>query len=248
MTVGCATRCVRPANDRPFVFGKDSFAYSNDLVFENVYRADGEVEKRRNPNAEYALRCFVIARSARQFFQFAQFNPALPQSDDETYRRLIREVVGRDPMHCGPEQPRIVIPGFTNLFHFSSVKTKLLQDTCGSQWQSYFQRGHWRMALPFSGGRRAREARMLALEVKNHRPPVVHVVSIPKLTINHAVLLFGVRESPDTFDFQTYDPNDAHHSLTLTFDRHRRQFIFPRTPSFSGGAVNVYEIYRAKNY
>ena len=89
---------------------------------------------------------------------------------------------------------------------------------------------------------------MLALEVKNNRPPVVHVVSTPRLEINHAVLLFDARETPDTFEFQTYDPNNAHRPLTITFDRKKRHFIFPRTHSYSGGRVNVYEIYRAKHY
>ena len=245
---GCATRCIQPANDRAFSFARDSFAYSNEVFFENIYDSAGEVREKRKNDADYALRCFVMARSARQFFQYVTFDPSLPQTDDETYRNLIEEAIHRDPMYCEPTTNRVVIPGFTNLFHFSSVKTKLLQDTCGSQWKSYFQRGHWRMLLPFSGSRRAREARMLALEAKNNRPPVVHVVSTPKLDINHAVLLFGVRETLDAFQFQTYDPNNALQPLTLTFDRRKRRFIFPRTHSYSGGRVNVYEIYRAKHY
>lgn len=89
---------------------------------------------------------------------------------------------------------------------------------------------------------------MLAVETQNRRPPVVHVVSPPKLEINHAVLVFGVRETPEAFEFQTYDPNNAHRPLTLTFDRKKQHFIFPRTHSYEGGKVNVYEIYRAKHY
>lgn len=248
LAVGCATRCVAPANNRAFSFGKDSFAYSNEVIFENIYGAKGEVRQKRKNDADYTLHCFVMARSARQFYQFAEFNPLLPETDDENYRKLIKEIIGQDPMRCEATGRRVIIPGFTNLFQFSAAKTKLLQDTCGSQWRSYFQRGHWRMMLPFSGSRRAREAGMLALEAKNHRPPVVHVVSTPKLDINHAVLLFGVRETSDTFQFQTYDPNNALQPLTLTFDRRKQRFIFPRTHSYAGGRVNVYEIYRAKHY
>jgi len=246
LAAGCSTRCIRSANERAFVFRSDTFAYSNEVYRENIYDASGKAQKKEKPDPDYALRCFVMARSARQFYQFATFDPSLPQADDKACEKLVREIIGRDPMQCGPAEERVVIPGFTNLFQFSASRTRLLQDTCGTQWRSYFQRGHWRMMLPFSGARRAREARMLALETKNHRPPVVHVVSIPKLTINHAVLLYGVRETPDVLEFQTYDPNDAHSALTITFDRKGRYFTFPRTPSYSGGRVNLYEIYRGQ--
>ena len=246
---GCATRCTEPANARTFVFRSDTFAYSNQVYKEKVYDApSGKVRASEKADPDYALRCFVMARSAREFFQFATFDASRPKTDDETYRKLIREVIRRDPMQCGQRDSRVVIPGFANLYQFSEAKTKLLQDTCGSQWQSYFQRGHWRMMLPFSGSRRAREARLLALEAKNRRPPVIHVVSIPKLDINHAVLIYGVRETASKIEFQTYDPNDAHNPLVITFDHRDRSFVYPRTPAWSGGKVNVYEIYRAKTY
>jgi hypothetical protein len=248
VATGCQTRCVRSANDRPFIFKRDTFAYPNQVITEKIYDASGKSHERRNKDADYVLRCFVMARSARQFFQFAQFDPARPSVDDKTYRKLVREVVSRDPMDCTPGQKRTVIPGFTNLYQFSAAKRELLQETCGSQLQSYFQRGHWRMVLPFSGSRRAGEARILALAARNNRPPVVHVVSFPSLSINHAVLLYDVRESATAYEFPTYDPNDADRPLTVTFDRKTKRFTFPRTSSFGGGTVNVYEIYRARNY
>lgn len=247
ITSGCATRNVRGVSERPFVFSRDTFSYRNDLVWEYVFDdATGKTSHRtKEVRPDYTHHCFVVARSARQFFQFARFDPTLPLADDATYRKLINRVVARDPQHDITEQQRIIIPGFTNLFDFSIGKRKLLQEECGGAWRSYLQRGHWRIMVPFSRGGQEREARALMQEIRNHRPPVVHLVKFPQLTINHAVLLFDVVETPRAIEFIAYDPYEAEHPVKVTFDRATRQFTFDRNPYFIGGRVNVYEIYRA---
>lgn len=241
---GCATRPVRGVSERPFVFGRDTFSYRNDLVWEYVF--DDAAHKTSHHTKEiqpdYTHHCFVVARSARQFFQFARFDPTLPPVDDRAYRKLINQVVACDPSH--DVKKRVVIPGFTNLFQFSLAKPKLLQEECGGAWRSYFQRGHWRIMGPFRRAGQESEAKVLMEEIRNHRPPVVHLVKFPQLTINHAVLLFDVRETERTIEFTTYDPYEATHPVLLTFDREKRQFTFGRNPYFIGGRVNVYEIYR----
>jgi len=246
---GCATRCVREANDRPFVFGRDTFSYRNDLVWEYVFDdTTGKTSHRtRDPRPEYTHHCFAVARSARQFFQFARFEPTLPQVDDVSYRKLINQVVARDPMRCGVAE-RIVIPGFTNLYDFSVRKPKLLQEECGGAWRSYFQRGHWRIMHPFSRAGQVREAEWLVREISNQRPPIVHLVRFPQLTINHAIVLFDVQETEDVIEFSAYDPYEANHPVPLTFNRKTRTFSFPRNPYYIGGEVNVYEIYRTWFY
>lgn len=243
---GCATRNVRSVNDRPFLFGHDTFSYRNDLVWEYVFDdATGKTSHRtKEVKPDYTHHCFVVARCARQFFQFAQFDPAAPLAPDEVYRELINKVVARDPGCDRAGTPRIVVPGFTNLFDFSIAKRKLLQEECGGAWRSYFQRGHWRIMLPFSRDGQEREARVLMEQIRNRRPPVAHLVKFPQLTINHAVLLFDVRETEDTIEYSTYDPYEADHPVLLTFDRRKRTFSFGRNPYFIGGEVNVYEIYR----
>ena len=243
---GCASRNVRGVSERPFVFGRDSFSYRNDLVWEYVFDdAAGQTSHHtKDVKPDYTHHCFVVARSARQFFQFARFDPALPAADDVTYRKLIRRVAAHDPSHDIKEADRIIVPGFTNLFDFSVAKAKLIQEESGGAWRSYFQRGHWRILVPFSRTGQEAEARLLMWEILNHRPPVVHLVKFPQLTINHAVLLFDVRETPAAIEFTTYDPYESTHPVTLTFDRATRQFSFGRNPYFIGGKVNVYEIYR----
>ena len=246
---GCASPCVQKF-DKPFDFTRDTFSYRNDLVWEYVFDdAAGKTSHRdKEPKADYTHHCFVVARSARQFFQHARFDPVLPRADAATYRKLIHRVVGRDPSGCTADRDRIVIPGYANLRAFSVGEERLLKEECGGAWRSYFQRGHWRMMFPFTRGNQEREAAKLVASIRTNQPPVVHIVKFPQLTINHALVLFGAEETPAQIRFATYDPYEPNVPATLTFDRATRTFSFPRNPYFIGGQVDIYEVYRSCFY
>jgi len=235
---------------RPFAFGQDTFSYPNDLVW--VYYRDPETgklrHKNRDPKPDYTHHCFVVARSARQFFQHARFDPAQPAADEATYRKLIRHVVTTSPRQHLKEDEKIVIPGYTNLFTFSQAQERLLKEECGGAWQSYFQRGHWRMVFPFTSQHQAKMVEQLRESIRRNRPPVVHAVRFPKLTINHALVLFGVKEKPGEVQFSAYDPYDPTMPAQLTFNRQDGQFYFPANDYFVGGKADVYEIYSSWKY
>src|SRR6185503_208255 len=108
----------------------------------------------------------VVARAARQFFDNARFDPTAPVTNSSTYRHLIHEVLAHSPRHPLPPDQQIIIPGYSNLFDFSSAHEKLLKAECGGPWQSYFQRGHWRMIFPFSRAHQERSAEQLAAKIK----------------------------------------------------------------------------------
>ena len=247
----CSNPCSqRGSSDRHFRFDQDTFGFANELVWR--YDIDPQTgattHTRRKPAPDYTHHCFVVARSARQFFQHARFDATRPKADDAAYRRLVRRVVSLDPGRELPEDEKIVLPGYANLREFSQADEALLKAECGGIWRSYFQRGHWRMILPFRRPSQERMARQLADAVHRNRPPVVHLVRFPSLSINHAVLLFDVKETPDEVQFSTYDPNDPDKPILLTFDRRERKFTYPRNHYFTGGWVNVYEVYRQWNY
>jgi len=134
----------------PFLFERDSFSFANELLWQ--YRFDpvtGAMSTFRTaPAPAYAHRCFVMVRSARQFFYHAHFDPELPGATAHTYRRLIREVVSRNPRGTGAGQPRVAIPGYDCLRSFSREHEPLLKAECGSAWESYVVRSHWRMVFP----------------------------------------------------------------------------------------------------
>jgi hypothetical protein len=244
---GCATSTrVTPEASRPFDFEKDTFAYANELVWEYHFDDRGKwISQPRKPKPEYSHHCFVVARSARQFFQYATFAPAQPVADAKTYRRLVHRVMSIDPRKDIPDTEKVVIPGYADLQAFSRAQPTLLKSECGGAWQSYFQRGHWRMMMPFSRSHQQRTASQLMADIKNNLPPVVHLVRFPQLTINHAVMLFGATETEKEIQFSVYDPNNPKVPALLTYDRASRTFYFKFNDYFPGGRVDVYEIYRS---
>jgi len=139
---GCATRKPFVGN-RPFDFQRDTLAYSNQLIWEYHFDPQGKwVHEVCKPDPTYVMRCFVMGRSVRQFFQHATFDPSLPVVDDDTYRELIQRVVSIDPTRVVPARDYVVIPGYPDLRTFSQAHEQLLKDECGSGAQSYFQRGN----------------------------------------------------------------------------------------------------------
>ena len=245
---GCVSR--KPfIGTRPFDFQQDTFAYPNSLVWDYHFDENGKwVHERHLPKPDYTHHCFVVARSARQFFQNARFDPTQPIADEKTYRRLIRKVVDADPARVLPENERIVIPGYANLRAFSEGQETLLKAECGGAWQSYFQRGHWRIVFPFSRANQNRMAQQLLEDLKQNRPPVVHVIRFPQLSINHALLVFDASETEGAIRFSVYDPNKPAAPKTLLFDRASRMFSFAGNDYWPGGRLDVYEIYRSWNY
>ena len=240
---GCATRNATP--QRPFLFYHDSFSFSNQLVWE--YRFDEATGKtttvNREPPPTYSQHCFVVARAARQFLDHTQFAPEQAAVADSNYRDLIRRVVSRSPRRISPPEDKITIPGFADLREFSRAKETLLKEECGGAWRSYFQRGHWRMIFPFTRGHQEHTAQTLLSKVQELETPLVHVVRFPKLSINHAMLIFDGSESPEEIRFSVYDPNNPHVPETLVFRKEAGRFELPRNLYFGGGRVDVYEIY-----
>jgi hypothetical protein len=249
LVAGCASSPKR-SFPRPFTFGHDTFSYANELVWE--YRFDdatgNTTHHKRVPEPEYTHHCFVVARAAKQFFQNARFDPAQPRADETTYRELVRRVVSVAPRKVLPEDRRVVIPGYTNLFTFSQDWSRVLQAECGGAWRSYFQKGHWRMVFPLTRAHQDRMSDQLLDSLARNRPAVVHVVRFPSLAINHSLVVFGAQAHNEKISFSVYDPNHPEKPSVLTFDRNTRRFDLPRNPYFIGGRVDVYEIYHAWNY
>jgi hypothetical protein len=230
---------------RPFRFGHDSLAYPNELTWEYGFASDGRwTAQPRDPAPDYTLHCFVVARAARQFLYHARFDATRPVAEDHVYRELVREVMARSPRAAAPSTERIVIPGYVDLHDFSTSWESLLKDVGGGAWQSYLQRGNWRMVFPFSREHQAATATNLLAELRANRPPIVHVVRFPSRAIDHAVLIFAATETPNELRFAVYDPNNARQATELRFDRATRTFTFPRNQYFFGGWVDVYEVYK----
>lgn len=251
LLTGCATSRSRPAaSDRDFAFHHDTFAFANELKWTYEYDAiTGEIRTEpREPPPEYSHHCFVLARAARQFFDYARFAPDQPRLDEAAYRERIREITDANLRRSDAGNKRVVIPGYANLREFSEANETLLKDEAGGAWQSYVQRGHWRVVFPFSRAHQADAAREIIDAIENRRPPVLHLVRFPKLTINHAVLAFDYLEEPERTVFHIYDPNHPEAPRELVYSRTDRTFTFDRNDYFIGGRVDVYEVYHSWLY
>jgi hypothetical protein len=104
------------------------------------------------------------------------------------------------------------------------------------------------MIFPFSRHQQAQVAEQLAACLETSGPAVVHVVRFPQLTINHALLIFGARQTETGIQFAAYDPNDTTAPTAISFDRVSRSFFLPRNSYFAGGQVNIYQIYHQWDY
>jgi hypothetical protein len=235
---------------RSFQFERDTFTFANELVWQYRFNpTSGAMTVSPNETAPvYTHRCFVIVRSARQFFYHARFDPGRPAVDAETYRRLIRQVVSRNPRRPGAESERIVIPGYDGLRAFSQAHEPLLKAECGGPLQSYFVRSHWRMIFMVPAWHQERMAGQLAQRVRQGTVPIVHLFRFPRITINHGIVLFGLSETEGEIQFEAYDPNIPAHPVKLIYDRAARRFNFPPTCYWSGGRVSVVEIFRGGLY
>jgi hypothetical protein len=235
---------------RQFEFDRDTFAFANELVWE--YRLDPAsqkmVSRRNNPPPTYAHRCFVLVRSARQFLYHARFDATQPVADEQTYRRLVREVVSRNPRKVSDEVKRVVVPGYESLRGFSQARPELLKANCGGAWQSYVLRSHRRMVLPVSRRHQENMAGQLARSLPERRALIAHLFRFPQLTINHGVVLYDLAETETGLRFTAYDPNQPGQPTELDYHRGDRTFYFPRNHYWAGGPVNVVEAFCSLAY
>jgi len=244
LALGCAAGSAPSPSDRlPFRFPADTFAFANDTVMKyeiDPVTRDVSWHPRESP-PEFALRCGAMARAARQLYSIARFDPSAPAVDAQTYQQLLRRVLDTDPRH--PPNRHVVIPGYHDLREMSGAQASLVKAALAGPWETYLQRGNWRMIFPFRPAQQASVAHQLLAELARGWPPIVHVLRFPERTINHLVLVFDAEQTPAEIRFRVYDPNDAEQPLELVFDRGARVFSYSETSFFPGGPVKAYEVY-----
>lgn len=241
---GCCSCPPAPNAPRPFAFGRDTFAFANELRWEYSFNTEGQwVGTPRKPAPDYSNHCFVLARAAKQFFWNATFAPDLPRTTAGQYRHLIRKVLRSSPRRPAPAEKRILIPGYPDLSTFSADWEAAIKEASGGGWRSYVQLGHWRMIFPFSKGHQKSMALRLARAARTGSPVVVHLVDFPGLRINHAIVVFGLEETREKLFFEAYDPNEPWLSRWLTYDQRAETFRYPTNDYFPGGRIKVYDVY-----
>jgi hypothetical protein len=239
----CATsRATLPAPGAPavaapgFVFLRDSFAFPNEI-------------RARHPDADglYANYCFVLARSLRQFFLFARFDPAAPRLDHAGYVARVRAVVARPPWEppLAPEA-RVVIPGYASLREFSRAEEAAVKAGLGGRFWTLVHWTNWRVTFPVTRAHQERVAAEVVDELRRGRLVQLLVTNWPEPELNHTVVAYGYRSTPAGVELEVWDPNDPAAPGLITFDRDRRRFLATRVFDTRPGVIRVFRMYYSR--
>jgi hypothetical protein len=231
-----------------FRFDRDTLAFANETVFE--YR-EGHASL-RNSSANkgpkpFTRRCFVLCRTAMQFRKFARFDRSGSALNDKALavriRAVTRHAAWREPL---PINQRVVFPGYTNLRAMSKARARVLQENIGLGWPTYLRLGNFRMF--YKHGREYQEQTHAILDASLARGElfVGYLSTYPKLSINHAVLVY-THKSPRSANgierYTVYDPNHPKAPRELSWSPAERAFSFQKDWDFVGGFVRVYQVY-----
>ncbi len=225
-----------------FDWHKETFAFSNDTVFDYGVDAAGQLTMHRKQKVpQFSHRCFVCCRAVLQFHKFARFDPALPRISDDAYRALIRHI-SRIPVWLPEKCKRIVIPGYANFHEFSTAKKLLLQENLGYWFPTYLRYGNWRMVGPFPRFGQANAAHQLERGLDRGKLQAVYITRFPRM--NHCLILFNYHAQPNgDLSFDLYDPNYPNEVGTLDYRADQQSFEFPKRWFWTGGRVNLMRVY-----
>jgi hypothetical protein len=216
-----------------FSFARDTFAFRNDI-------------RSRQPDAPdlYANYCFVLARSLRQFFAFARFEPAAPRLSHDEYVERIRAVVTQSPWDpAPPPEARVVIPGYPDLRALSRAEEPAVKASLGTRFWTWVHWTNWRVTFPVTAGHHVGVAREIMDEIEQGRLVQLLVTNWPKPELNHTVVAYEFREDPTGLAFLVWDPNDPAAPGVVTFDREQRRFWATRLYDTEPGVIRVFRMY-----
>lgn len=240
---------ARGQDANKFRFDRDTLWFPNWTVwnYANGLRVREPASKSHKEKTDrYTRRCFVMSRTAQQFFKFARFDPKAAPIDDKELTHRVRQVTRKQPWHAAlPPNERIVFPGYANLRELSKAKMLILQNNIGLGWPTYARVGNFRMFTVRGRDYQEQEHADLNESLGRGEMFVAYLSDYPILHINHAVLVYRrTSRAGDKIDkYLCYDPNHPDGPRTLTWLPEKREFNFEKDPEFSGGYTRVYQVY-----
>jgi len=245
----CAGVCLAAnsaATARDFDFHRDTFTFANATVFkyyEGIAFLRASTERDRDL---YTRRCFVMTRAALQFCKFARFDPGGAALSDAELGRRVRTVMRRAPWHAPlPEKERTVFAGYANLREMSEARPAVLKKNIGQGWPTYIRLGNFRMFYQRGVSYQEQTHTRLNAMLAGGDLFVAYLTTYPRLSINHAVLIYKRKRLPASADdhYLVYDPNHAEAPRELIWSASQRSFVYQKDVDFIGGAVRVYQVY-----
>ena len=241
-----AAASPRPSTTTPaFRFDRDTFAFANQTVFE--YR-EGRPYARKKSNQwgdVYNRRCFVLCRTATQFYKFARFDPRSAPLDDKALAARIRSVTRQQAWAAPlPEDQRVVFPGYANLREMSKARLHVVQKNIGLGWPTYIRMGNFRMFYRHDLNYQEKTHANLDAALARGDLFVGYLSTYPSLAINHSILVYAQKTaSSENEHYLVYDPNHGEAPRQLTWSPREHAFSYKKDSDFIGGFVRIYQVY-----
>jgi hypothetical protein len=239
------TACASaPPSDPPFGLDRrvqvPVFAFAtHTFEFPNMIRA-------RDPNRPdlYANYCFVLAHAARQFAQFARFDPKLPKLDHAGYVARVEQVVARPAREATlPPDDRIVIPGYASLRAFSRAEERAVKEGLGGRFWTWVHWTNWRVGFAASPEDQEQVAREIVAELGEGRLVQLLVTNWPKIELNHTVVVYAYRMEGKALQLTVWDPNNPATPGIITFDTTGRRFWATSVYDTEYGDIRAFRMY-----
>lgn len=243
LAAACATAPSTPpalsADERlevpGFTFARDTFAFPNEIREKTPPRDD-----------LYANYCFVMARSMRQFFLFARFDPGAPRLDREGYVERVRQVVSRSPWREAlPPDDRVVIPGYASLRELSRGEESAVKEGLGGRFWTFVHWTNWRVTFRVTRTHQENVLAEIRSDLAAGRLVQLLVTNWPKPELNHTVVAFATRTSGAVVELTVWDPNEPGASGTITFDPALGTFWATRVYETPPGVIRVFRMYHS---
>ena len=216
-----------------FAFATDTFAFPNEIRARHPDRPD-----------LYANYCFVLARSVRQFFAFARFDPAAPRLSPGAYVERVHAVTDRSPWAAPlPADARVLIPGYANLREFSRDQEPAIKQALGGRLGTLLHWSNWRVAFPVTREQQADVAREIVAELDAGRLVQLLVTNWPKPELNHTVVAYAYHAGAPGIDLVVWDPNDPSQPGTVTFERAGRRFLASHLYDTEPGPIRAFRMH-----
>lgn len=242
--VGTLTLLTFKVESRAFNPTTDVFSFSNELYFDYKPTESDDVNishqaKRKIP--DYSRHCFILTRSALQFYKFAEFRPDLPKVSDAKYCKIVKRL-SRIPAWSSRPSKKIAIPGYPDLYAFSVEHKLLFQKKLGLWWAPFWRIGNWRIVLPVPRSGQKKLAGWLKNELDAER---IHAIYITRFKpLNHCLVAYKYAIQPNgDLVFNVYDPNQPGKIVHLTYQSSNCSFYFDKTSYYKGGLITALKLY-----
>ena len=128
----------------------------------------------------------------------------------------------------------------------SKARREVVRANIGLGWPTYFRFGNFRMLFVHDSSYHKETHTNLNTALARGELFVGFLTTYPRLSINHAVLVYKrepASQNGGIDRYLAYDPNHPESPRELTWSSRDRAFAYQKDWDFVGGFVRVYQIY-----